>query len=337
MTCVYTRMELEKMADITPELVKKLREMTGAGMMDCKRALLATNGDIAEAEIVLRKQGIAGATKKQSRSTKQGVISSFISPDQRLGVLVEVNCESDFVARTEDFQNLTTDIAEHIAHTKPKVTRIEEVTEAERANFKAHEALYEQQFAKDQSTTVGDIVKTKIAKLGENIAVSRFAIYEMNGSGVIGSYVHTGAQIGVLLEVRTKSDAVRTKPEFKTLVRDIAMQVAAIPPMFVSKETVAKDVLEKEREIQRARAREEGKPEKMLDKVVDGRMGKFYEEVCLMEQPFIRENTISVGELIRNASATLGDNISVARFTRFKVGEASDAPGVQEMPLPVTA
>jgi elongation factor Ts len=325
------------MADITPELVKKLRERTGAGIMDCKRALVAANGDIGQAEIILRKQGIAAASRKESRSTKQGLIGSFISPNRKLGVLVEVNCESDFVARTEDFQALTADVAAHVAETKPKVVRLEEVTEAERANFREHQALYEQRFAKDQNTTVGELVKTKIAKLGENITVSRFVVFEVNGKGVVGTYVHTGGQIGVLLEVNTTSDEVTQKPEFSILVRDIAMQVAAAAPQYVSKEDVPKDILEKERDIQRERARGEGKPEKMLDKITDGRMSKFYEEVSLLEQPFIRENTISVGDLIRTASAKLDDNISVARFVRYKVGDVMDAPGVQESPLPVTA
>lgn len=325
------------MAEIPPQLVKLLRERTGAGIMDCKRALVATNGDIGQAEILLRKQGIAAATRKASRSTKQGLIGSFISPDSRLGVLVEVNCESDFVARTEDFQALTADVAAHIAESKPKVVRLEEVTEAERANFREHQALYEQKFSKDESTTVGELVKTKIAKLGENIAVSRFAIFELNKNGVIGNYIHTGGQIGVLLEVNTGTSEVTANPEFQALVHDIAMQIAAAAPQWVSKQDVEKNVLEGERDIQRERARSEGKPEKMLEKIVDGRMSKFYEELCLLEQPFIRENTISVAELIRNVSAKLDDNVSVSRFIRYKVGDAMDAPGVQESPLPVTA
>jgi len=325
------------MAEISPNLVKQLRERTGAGIMDCKRALQETNGNIDEAEVVLRKKGIAGASKKESRSTKQGLVSAFISPNQKLGVLVEVNCESDFVARTEDFQSLASDIAAHIAQTKPSVVRIEQVTEAERANFKQHEALYEQKFVKDQNTTVGEFVKTKIAKLGENINISRFVIYQANGNGVIGEYIHHGAQIGVLLEVSTHSPSTAGKPEFQTLVHDVAMQVAAVPAQYVGKDSVPEDVLEKEREIQRDRARGEGKPEKMLEKIAEGRMGKFYEEVCLLEQPFIRENSISVGELIKTAGSKLGDEIAVSRFVRYKVGDTGDAPGVAESPVPVTA
>src|SRR5207248_2922919 len=149
------------------------------------------------------------------------------------------------------FQALTADVAAHIAETKPKIVRLEEVTEAERANFREHQALYEQRFAKDQSTTVGELVKTKIAKLGENITVSRFVVFEVHGKGVVGSYVHTGGQIGALLEVNTTSDEVSQKPEFSILVRDIAMQIAAAAPQCVSKQDVPKDILEKERDIQR--------------------------------------------------------------------------------------
>jgi elongation factor Ts len=325
------------MAEISAQLVKQLRDMTGAGMMECKKALQKADGDLQRAVEILRESGIAGATKKASRSTKQGIIASHIAADGKRGVLVEVNCESDFVARTEDFQTLVSDIATHIAAARPKYVRAEEVTEAERANFKAHEALYEQKFAGEQGGTIGDLVKGKIAKLGENINVSRFALYEVTGNGVVGSYIHTGGQIGVLLEVETGSPSVGAQDEFKTLIRDLAMQVAAASPQYVNKDKVPADVLEKERSIQRARALGEGKPEKMVDKIAEGRMSKFYEEVCLLEQPFIRENTISVADLIKTAASKIGGTLEVTRFTRFKVGDAADAPGVSESPLPVTA
>lgn len=325
------------MAEISAQLVKQLRERTGAGMMECKKALQEANGDIAEAEVILRKRGIAGASKKESRTTKQGLISSHISNDGHLGVLVEVNCESDFVARTEDFQTLASDVAAHIAATNPKTVRLEDVTEAERANFKQHEALYEQKFTKDQNTTVGELVRAKIAKLGENINVSRFTLYQVNGTGAVGNYIHAGSQIGVLLEMNASGADTLTKPEFKILVRDIAMQIAAANPQFVGRDNVPGDVLAKERSIQRERALNEGKPEKMVDKIAEGRMSKFYEEVCLLDQPFIRENTISVGELIRTAGTKIGGPLSVSRFVRYKVGDAADDPGVATSPLPVTA
>jgi elongation factor Ts len=324
------------MAEISAQLVKQLRDRTGAGMMECKKALQEANGDLDAGEVVLRKRGIAGASKKESRSTKQGVISAFIGAQGKSGVLVEVNCESDFVARTEDFQALAADVASHIAEMKPKAVRLEDVTEAERARFHAHEALYEQKFTKDQSTTVGELVKTKIAKLGENINVSRFDYYEAAENGTVGHYIHMGSQIGVLLEIHSAAAATPGKEEFKTLLRDVAMQIAAAHPQFVNREQVPAALVAKERDIQRDRALGEGKPEKMVDKIAEGRMSKFYEEVCLLDQPFIRENTISVAELIKTVGAKLGDTISVVRFVRYKVGDAGDAPGVRESPLPVT-
>jgi elongation factor Ts len=324
------------MAEISAQLVKQLRERTGAGMMECKKALQETDGDIEKAVEVLRKRGIAAATKKETRSTKQGLIAAHMRADNKLGVLVEVNCESDFVARTEDFQALAADVAAHIAEAKPKYVRPEEVTEAEHADFKAHEALYEQKLIGNSNITVSELVRTKIAKLGENISISRFVIYELSGNGAITNYIHTGGQIGVLLELHTTKGETSGKEEFKTLARDVAMQVAAIPSQYIGKDTVPIDILEKEREIQRDRVIAEGKPAKMADKIAEGRMAKFYEEVCLLEQPFIRENTISVGELMRTVSEKLGDHIQASRFVRFKVGDAGDAPHVQESPLPVT-
>jgi elongation factor Ts len=200
------------MVDITAQMVKDLRERTGAGMMECKRALTEAKGDPADAEILLRKWGIASAGKKASRVTKQGLIGSYIHHGGQLGVLVEVNCESDFVARTDDF---------------------------------------------------------------------------------------------------------------KELVHDLAMHVAAADPRFIHKEDVTPDVLEQEREIARARALAEGKPEKVVDKIVEGRLQKFYEEVCLLEQPFVKEATLSVGQLVKTKIAKLGENIGVARFVRFKVGDVA--------------
>ncbi|MEJ7609253.1 MAG: translation elongation factor Ts [Bryobacteraceae bacterium] len=199
------------MAEISAALVKQLRDKTGAGMMECKKALSQTNGDLAAAEVSLRKSGIASASKKATRETRQGVIGTYIHQGSQLGVLVEINCESDFVARTDDFQNL---------------------------------------------------------------------------------------------------------------VKDIAMQIAAADPQFIRKEDVPLELLEKEREIARDRARQEGKPEKILDKIVEGRLTKYYEEVCLLEQPFIRENTLSIGQLVASVIGKLGENISVARFVRMKVGDS---------------
>jgi elongation factor Ts len=211
------------MAEITAALVKELRERTGAGMMECKNALVEAKGDLAEGEVVLRKRGIASAGKKASRATKQGLIGCYIHHGGQLGVMVEVNCESDFVARTDDFQEL---------------------------------------------------------------------------------------------------------------VHDIAMHIAASDPKFIRKEDVTQEAIDKEKDIQRARALNEGKPEKMVEKIIEGRMGKFYEEICLLEQPFVKEQTLTVGQLVKTKIAKLGENISIARFTRLKVGDSqaaedSEAPAAQ--------
>ncbi len=200
------------MAEISAKLVKELRDRTGAGMMECKSALTEASGDVAAAEIVLRKRGIASAAKKASRTARQGIIGTYIHPGSQLGVMVEVNCESDFVARTDDFQ---------------------------------------------------------------------------------------------------------------ALVHDISMQIAAADPLFVRKEDVTTEALDRERDIQRSRALAEGKPEKMVDKIIEGRMNKYYEEFCLYEQPFIKDNTTTIGDMIKSKIATVGENITVTRFARFKVGDAT--------------
>ncbi len=214
------------MAEISAALVKELRERTGAGMMECKKALVEANGSLAEADVILRKKGIAAAAKKSSRSTKQGMIGTYIHSGNQLGVMVEVNCESDFVARTEDFQDL---------------------------------------------------------------------------------------------------------------VHDIAMQIAAADPTFVRKEDVTEAALEREKDIQKARARNEGKPEKMLEKIIEGRMQKFYEEVCLLEQPFIKDNSMTIGDLVRARIAKLGENISVSRFVRMKVGDAGQPAPAETAETPEPA
>jgi elongation factor Ts len=319
------------MAEISPQLIKTLREMTGAGMMECKKALIEANGDLSRAVEILRTRGLASAGKKEGRSTKQGLLGIKVSNDQKFGVLVEVNCESDFVARTDDFQKLVQDITDHVAELKPTHVRQEDVAHATAEAV----ALYEQKFARDPSQTVSELIKSKIAKLGENIAVSRFAFLEVKGGGVIGSYVHTGAQVATIVEVHAPQQAVG-QDGFQTLIRDIAMHITAANPQFVGKENVAPEALGRERAIQRERALKEGKPEKMVDKIVEGRLSKFYEEVCLLEQPFIKDNAITVAELIKSKAGKDG-HIRVANFVRYKVGEATDVSGAATSPLPVTA
>lgn len=292
------------MAEISAQLVKQLREKTGAGMMECKSALVEAKGDLAEAEVVLRKRGLASAAKKAARSTKQGIIGLLIADGGKTGVLVEVNCESDFVARTGDFQGLVEGLAKVIAEKAP-------------ADVDALMALP----SIEGAGTIQDMIKAKIAKVGENMNVPRFARHA--AKGYAGAYTHPGAQLVTMVDVVAGKPESASNPVFLELLHDLAMQVAAADPKFVSRNEVTAETLAKEKEIQRARALAEGKPEQIVDKVVEGRMSKYYEEVCLLEQPFIKDNTMPISQLLAEKGKQLGDTLSVACFLRFKVGETA--------------
>ncbi len=304
------------MAEITAQLVKELRERTGAGMMECKKALVEANGDLAEAEVILRKRGVAAAAKKSSRVTKQGLIGSYLSGDGAVGVLVELNCESDFVARNEEFQALAANLARHIAENGDYPEGAAGVAK-----------LHGEAFLADPSVTVERLISDSIAKIGENQAIPRLARLAAGTDAVsgLGLYVHPGSQLGVLVEVSATKPETIARPEFQELLKDLAMQVAAADPKFIRREEVSVGTLQTEKEIQRERALAEGKPEKMVDRIVEGRMAKFYEEICLLEQPFIKENTVTVGQLIAQKSKEFGDELNLVRFVRFKVGDRAEA------------
>ncbi len=289
------------MAEVTAQLVKTLRERTGAGMMECRNALVEANGNLDDAEVVLRKRGAASAAKKASRSAKQGLIIVDIASSGTSAVVVEVNCESDFVARTDDFQGLAADLASHVAASAATTV----------------DAVLAEAFSKDNSTTVGEYIKGKIAKVGENIVLQRFEKLAVSG-GVIASYTHPGSQLAVAVAV---TSTAAPSDDLVSLGRDLAMQVAAADPKYIRREQVDPAHLAKEAEIARDRARNEGKPEKILDKIVEGRLSKFYEEVCLIEQPFIKDNTLTITELLKQKGKESGATIDVASFVRFKVGE----------------
>ncbi|MBM3761499.1 MAG: elongation factor Ts [Acidobacteria bacterium] len=289
------------MAEVTAQLVKILRERTGVGMMECRNALVEANGNLDDAEVVLRKRGAASAAKKASRSAKQGLIVVDIAAGANAAVVVEINCESDFVARTDDFQSLAADLASHVSASKVETV----------------EAVLAEAFSKDASTTVGDFIKAKIAKVGENIVLQRFGRLAVSG-GTISSYIHPGSQLAVAVALTSTAAA---NDELTNLGKDLAMQVAAADPKYIRREQVDPAHLAKEAEIARDRARNEGKPEKILDKIVEGRLTKFYEEVCLIEQPFIKDNSLTVTELIKQKGKETGGTIDVAQFVRFKVGE----------------
>jgi elongation factor Ts len=285
---------------ITAADVKTLRDRTGAGMMECKAALVEANGDFEEAVTILRKRGLASAAKKAGRSTNEGLIGNRVNADHSSGVLVEVNCESDFVARTDDFQKLIEDILSAI----------------EKAGDAANDA-----WLTDPSGAVVGLIKPVIGKLGENMAAPRCVRYA--GRGYVGQYIHPGAKIGVQVEFTGVTPEIARRDEFSTLVKEIAMQVAASTPTYVSREAVPPDVVEKERAIYRAQMEDSKKPANVLDKIIEGKLGSFYAMAVLPDQASIRDPKTTVAAVLAAASKALGAPIGVSRFARLRVGETA--------------
>lgn len=287
---------------ISADDVKKLREMTGAGIMDCKHALSETNGDIEKAIEYLRKKGIAKAEKKVSREAKDGLIESLIQSGNQLGVLLEVNCETDFVAKTPDFKNFVRDIAVHISQHKP-----------------ADKAALLQQTYKNANKTIEELQKELIGKIGENIAIKRFECYETS-HGTIDSYIHPGSKLGVLVEIGCDNKSATQSADFKNFVHDVAMQIAASNPLVVQREDLAPEVIEREMNIYKSQVLEQKKPEQIAEKIAQGKLEKFYQEVCLIEQSFIRDPNITIRDLLKELIGKMGENISIKRFARFQLG-----------------
>jgi elongation factor Ts len=267
--------------EITASLVKELREKTGLGMMECKKALGETDGDIDKAVEHLRKRGALKAEGKSDRATSEGVIGSYISDDAKVGSLVEVNCETDFVARSEDFVALVNDIALHTS----KTTSTENITE--------------QAFVNDSSKTINDLIKEKIAKLGENITIKRAEQFATEGKDALGSYIHSNKKVGVLIELGLDKDM--DSADVQALTKDIAMHIAASNPKYVSRENVDQDFVNKEKEIMLAQSGDDlaKKPEEIREKIIKGRMDKIFAQVCLLEQPFVKNPDLTVEQLVK--------------------------------------
>ncbi len=281
------------MAEISAKIVMELRGRTGAGMMDCKKALAAVEGDIEKAIDYLREKGLAAAAKKQSRIAAEGLVGSFVCKECATGALVEVNCETDFVAKTDKFKALVADVAEHVAKKNPA-----DVDE-----------LLKQPFFKDESTTIEQMVTAATAEIGEKISIRRFVRYE---GGIVESYIHMGGKVGVLVQAEGEPN--------DEVIHDVALQIAAaspVAPEYVRREEVDPAHLEHEKEILIAQARNEGKPEKIIEKMVQGRIVKFYKDVCLLEQAFVKDGDISVGKMIEQKAKGL----NIVRFTRYKMGD----------------
>jgi elongation factor Ts len=280
------------MAEITAAAVGKLREMTNAGLMQCKQALTEAGGDLEKAVDILRKKGIATAGSKGGREAKDGLIVQHILPGSRVGVLVEINCETDFVARNETFRAFCDDVARKLA-LDPKVD-----LEADRV--------------------------AQVAKIGENIKISRSERLEVSGNGLISAYIHTGGKVGVLVEVGAGKESTVASDEFKQLVRDITLQIAAAHPYVVSREQIDPTVIAKEKEI--AAEQVKNKPPQAIAKIVEGKLEKFYQTYCLLDQAFVKRGEdnveVSVRDHIARVGKKLGDDVTIRRFVRFQVGEA---------------
>ncbi|MBU6403058.1 MAG: translation elongation factor Ts [Verrucomicrobia bacterium] len=277
------------MAEITAAQVSRLREMTGAGLMECKQALVAATGNLEAAIDVLRKKGVAAAAKKATREAREGVIAQCIQPGARVGILVEINCETDFVAKNESFRAFCDDVARALA-------------------------------ANPQSDL--EAARTaQVARIGENIKIARAYRMEVQGNGLVAAYIHTGAKVGVLVEVGAGKETTVAHDEFKQLVKDITLQIAAAHPIAVAREQVDAAVVAKEREI--ARDQIKNKPPQVVEKIVEGKLDKFYQTTCLLEQGFVKKNSeISVKEHVASVAKQLGDEVTIRGFVRFQVGEA---------------
>ena len=273
---------------ITAEQVKQLREKTGAGMMDCKKVLTETNGDEEKAIELLRERGIAKAAKKADRIAAEGLVTTYVTEDQKVGAVVEVNAETDFVAKNEEFRSFVADVAKQVAEKNPATV----------------EDLLNQPSIAESDKTVGEVLTNKIATIGENMSIRRFERFET--TGLVESYIHGDGKIGVLVELQGGD---------QNLAKDICMQIAAARPEFLDRDSVPADRVAHEMEILKAQAVNEGKPEAVAEKIVQGRIGKFYGEICLVEQDFVKDPDQKVGKLVESKGA------KIVRFARFEKGE----------------
>jgi elongation factor Ts len=272
---------------ITAQMVKELREKTGAGMMDCKKALTETDGDMDKAIDFLREKGIAKAAKKADRIAAEG--TTFITSEGNTAIIIEVNAETDFVAKNENFQNLVSELAEHLITEKPAT--VEEAMDQKMKN----------------GSTVTEFINTAIAKIGEKITLRRFEIRTKEDNAAFGEYLHMGGRIGVLSVVEGTTDA--------SVAKDVAMHAAALNPKYVSRDQVSAEEVEREREVLKQQALNEGKPENIVEKMVEGRLGKYFEDICILDQAFVKNPDQKVRQYLESNKATLTD------FIRYEVGE----------------
>ena len=291
------------MAEITAALVKELRDKTNAGMMDCKKALKETNGNIEEAVLYLREKGIAKAASKADRAANQGIIAARISGCGCDGILIEVNCETDFVAKNENFQNFVNTVADTLLASDAK-----DLESALKVSI--------------NGGTMEDFIKAKVIEIGENMMLRKFARFTVaeGTKGDITSYIHMGGKVGVLLSVTAEKDETLMNDAFLTLIKDLTLHIAAAAPRSLSSADLDPDFVAQEQEIARKQLIEEGKPEHLLEKILPGKLKALYAQSCLLNQAFVKDPNVTVENLIKNTSKELGDNVAIATFTRFQLG-----------------
>jgi len=291
------------MAEITASLVKELRDKTNAGMMECKNALKETEGDVDAAIKFLRERGAIKAAKKADREAKEGIVSANIDAQSRSGVLVEVNCETDFVAKNDNFKAFVSELTDAVAGS--------DASDIEAANS----------ISKNEGS-LDDFVKAKVIELGENLQFRRMIRYDVEGSGVVASYIHLGGKVGVLLEVNCNKDDTASNDSFRELVKDLTLHIAAASPAGIGRDEIPSDLVEAEKDLFRKQMEDSGKPPEIMDKIIEGKLGKFYSTVCLLEQGFIKDPDQTISDLLSAKGKELDDELTVRRFTRFGVGEA---------------
>ncbi len=287
---------------ITASQVKELRDRTNAGMMECKKALQETDGDIEAAIKKLREAGAIKAAKKADRAAKEGVVASHIDSDSKHGILAEINCETDFVAKNDNFQSFASELVDAVAASG--------ATELDAANAIPH-----------GDGSIEDFVKAKVIELGENLQFRRLTRYDIEGSGVVASYIHLGGKVGVLVEVGCENDSTTSNDDFRSLVKDLTLHIAALSPAGINREDIPADLIETEKEIARKELEARGVPADKIDGAAQGKLGKFYAERCLLEQAFVKDPDTSVGKLLESKGKELGDSITIRRFVRYALGE----------------
>lgn len=287
---------------ITASLVNELRKKTSVGMMECKKALTETNGDIDAAVTYLRERGIMKSAGMATRGGTEGIIAARLSADGKSGLLIEVNCETDFVSRNEQYVQFVDEIADALAASSAKT-------------------LEEALAVKIGDITVEDFVKAKVLALGENIRLRKFERFDLADNGAIAQYIHMGGKVGVLLEVSANQGDTAAKEGFRDLVKDITLHIAAAAPKGLSRDDIAPELVEAEKDIFRVQLANEGKPAEMVEKIILGKIGKFFAESCLLEQAFVKDPDTTIKKLVEKVGKDLGDSLEVRRFIRFGLGD----------------